>query len=94
MNRARKITIAVVGLLVLAVAVAAYWRFGRALDVPVATAAQGAIAARVVGPGTVQARVPVTLECAHQCHRDAAAASTSAMRCARASCWRRSTTAT
>jgi HlyD family secretion protein len=38
-----------------------YWRFGRAVDVPVAVAAQGAVAARVVGPGTVQARVPVTV---------------------------------
>jgi RND family efflux transporter MFP subunit len=39
----------------------AYWRFWRALDVAVVTAAQGAIPARVTGPGTVQARVPVTL---------------------------------
>jgi RND family efflux transporter MFP subunit len=39
----------------------AYWRFGRAADVPVAVAAQGAVAVYVVGPGTVQARIPVTL---------------------------------
>ena len=45
----------------LAVAGAAAWRFGRATDVPVAVAAQGSIVARVAGPGTVQARVPVTL---------------------------------
>lgn len=61
MSRARKITIALVGLLVLLVAGAAWWRFGHALDLPVAVARQGAIVARVVGPGSVQARVPVTL---------------------------------
>jgi RND family efflux transporter MFP subunit len=61
MSRARKITIALVGLLVLVVAGAAWWRFGHALDLPVAVARQGAIVARVVGPGSVQARVPVTL---------------------------------
>jgi HlyD family secretion protein len=47
--------------LLLAAGGAAYWRFGRALDVPVAVAAPGSIAARVAGPGTVQARIPVTL---------------------------------
>ena len=57
----RSWALAVVGVLLLAVAGAAAWRFGRAVDVPVAVAAQGAIAARVVGPGTVQARIPVTL---------------------------------
>jgi len=57
----RSIAIAGTGLLLVVAAVAAYWRFARALDVPVAVAAQGAIAARVVGPGTVQARIPVTL---------------------------------
>lgn len=59
--RRRILAVALVALLLLAAATAAYWRFGRALDVPVTTATQGAIAARVVGPGTVQARVPVTL---------------------------------
>lgn len=51
------------GLLVLAAAAAAlgYWRFGRATDVVVTTAQQGAIAARVLGPGTVQARTTVAL---------------------------------
>jgi RND family efflux transporter MFP subunit len=48
-------------LLLLAVGAAGYWRFGRAVDLAVAMAKQGAIAARVVGPGTVQARIPVTL---------------------------------
>lgn len=47
--------------IVLAAAGAAWWRFGRAVDVPVAVAAPGSIAARVGGPGTVQARIPVTL---------------------------------
>jgi RND family efflux transporter MFP subunit len=53
---------ALVALAVLAVAAgAAWWRFGRAVPVPVVTVADGAVAVRVVGPGTVQARVPVTL---------------------------------
>ncbi len=57
----RTITIAAASLVLAAAAGAAYWRFVRAVDVPVAVATQGAIAARVVGPGTVQARIPVTL---------------------------------
>lgn len=57
----RTIAIAVAGLLLLAAAATAYWRFVRVLDVPVTVATQGAIAAHVVGPGTVQARIPVTL---------------------------------
>ncbi|HYN64544.1 MAG TPA: efflux RND transporter periplasmic adaptor subunit, partial [Candidatus Limnocylindrales bacterium] len=57
----RSIAAAVAGLLLVVAAGAAYWRFARAVDVPVAVAAEGAIAARVVGPGTVQARIPVTL---------------------------------
>ncbi|MDP1692882.1 MAG: efflux RND transporter periplasmic adaptor subunit [Burkholderiaceae bacterium] len=61
MNRRRLVALALVALLLLAAGGAATWRFGRAVDVPVAVAAQGAIAARVVGPGTVQARFPVTL---------------------------------
>ena len=40
---------------------AAYGWLGRTLDRPVILAAQGTIAAHVVGPGTVQARIPVTL---------------------------------
>jgi multidrug efflux pump subunit AcrA (membrane-fusion protein) len=50
-----------VALLLLVAGTAAYWRFGRPLEVPVAIAKQGSIAARVIGPATVQARVPVTL---------------------------------
>lgn len=57
----RTLVIAVTGLLLVAAAGAVYWRFVRAVEVPVAVATQGAIAARVVGPGTVQARIPVTL---------------------------------
>jgi RND family efflux transporter MFP subunit len=60
-TRARLISIALFGLLLLAAGAAAWWRFGRSVDVPVAVASQGAIAARVVGPGSVQARIPVTL---------------------------------
>ena len=51
----------VVALVLVAVAGAAYMRFGRAIAVPVIEAAQGNVPLRVVGPGTVQARVPVTL---------------------------------
>ena len=40
---------------------AAYWRFGCAVEVSVVVAAKSTIAARVVGPGAVQARIPVTL---------------------------------
>ena len=47
--------------LLLGVGGATYWRFGRAVDVPVAMVAQGSVAVQVVGPGTVQARVPVTV---------------------------------
>lgn len=57
----RTIAIAVATLLLVAAAGAAWWRFVRAVEVPVAVATQGAITARVVGPGTVQARIPVTL---------------------------------
>lgn len=51
----------VAGLVLVLVAGAAYWRFGRAVAVPIVEAAQGTLAQRVVGPGTLQARVPVTL---------------------------------
>jgi len=61
MRRWRTGAVALVCGLVITLGGAAYWRFGRILDVPVATTALGVIAARVVGPGSVQARVPVTL---------------------------------
>lgn len=57
----RKLLIALAAMLLIGAGGAAWWRFGRAVEVAVAVAAPGAIAARVVGPGTVQARVPVTL---------------------------------
>ena len=60
-HRRRILVIALVALLLLAAGAVAYWRVGHALDVQVAVAANGAIAARVVGPGSVQARIPVTL---------------------------------
>lgn len=55
--------ILVAGLIVLGLAAAAlgYWRFGRAAEVVVTTARQGAITVRVLGPGTVQARTTVAV---------------------------------
>lgn len=38
-----------------------YWRFGRSVEVAVATARQGAVPLRVLGPGTLQARTTVSL---------------------------------
>lgn len=62
MKRGRRLVPAlVVGLVLVLAAGAAYWRFGRAVAVPIVEAAQGTVAQRVVGPGTLQARVPVTL---------------------------------
>lgn len=62
MSHRSRLTLAIaVGFLILVVAGVAYWRFGRAVDMPVVSAQQGAIAARVVGPGTVQARIPVSV---------------------------------
>ncbi|MBI5716306.1 MAG: efflux RND transporter periplasmic adaptor subunit [Burkholderiales bacterium] len=62
MKRSKSLVTALATTLVLAVvAGAAFWRFGRALPVSVVDAVQGRVALRVVGPGTLQARVPVTL---------------------------------
>ncbi|MCX8114995.1 MAG: efflux RND transporter periplasmic adaptor subunit [Burkholderiaceae bacterium] len=61
MNRGRIIGMAVAALAVAAAGAFAWARFVRAVEVPIVEAAQGTVAARVVGPGTVQARVPVTL---------------------------------
>ena len=61
MNPRRLAWTLAVGVLVLAAGAALFWRFGHAVEVPVAVAAQGTIAARVLGPGTVQARLPATL---------------------------------
>jgi RND family efflux transporter MFP subunit len=58
----RRIAVSLVAALVVIVAgVIAYLRFLRAAEVPIVEAAQGSVAVHVVGPGTVQARVPVTL---------------------------------
>lgn len=60
--RNKVIVPALVGALLLAAAAgAAYRRLGRAVAVPVADVLQGQVVLRVVGPGTLQARVPVTL---------------------------------
>ncbi|WP_446746505.1 efflux RND transporter periplasmic adaptor subunit [Sphaerotilus natans] len=62
MRHARRYLLAAVAAAaLLGIGTAAYWRFGRTVDIPVAVVAQGSVAARVVGPGTVQARVPVTV---------------------------------
>ncbi|GAB4469510.1 MAG: efflux RND transporter periplasmic adaptor subunit [Burkholderiaceae bacterium] len=61
MNRRRLIGGCLAALAVAAVGAFAWVRFVRAVDLPIAEAAQGTVAVRVVGPGTVQARVPVTL---------------------------------
>lgn len=62
MKRSKVLVAALVAALVLAVAAGAgYWRFGRAVAVPIAEAVPGQVVLRVVGPGTLQARVPVTL---------------------------------
>jgi RND family efflux transporter MFP subunit len=57
----RWITLGAVLALAAAAGTAGYLRFWRAVPVATVAAAQGSIAVRVAGPGTVQARVPVTL---------------------------------
>lgn len=61
MSRGRTSLIALGGLLLILAVGAGYWRFGRTVDVPVVVAFQDSIPAYVVGPGSMQARVPVTL---------------------------------
>lgn len=62
MNR-RQLLIAasVAGIGLVVAAGALYMRFGRAVAVAVVEAVPGRVAVHVVGPGSVQARVPVTL---------------------------------
>jgi RND family efflux transporter MFP subunit len=61
-KRGKAVVAALAGALVLLLAAGAgYLRFGHAAAVPVVEAARATMAQRVVGPGTVQARVPVTL---------------------------------
>lgn len=57
----RSVVLSVVVAAVLLLTVIGYLRFGRAIEVPIAAAAPGTAPLRVVGPGTVQARVPVTV---------------------------------
>lgn len=58
----RKLIIAALGALAIAAALAAaYLRFWRALPVATVEAAQASIPLRVTGPGTLQARAPVTV---------------------------------
>ena len=47
--------------LVAGLAAVGYWRFFRAVPVAIAVVENGRLPVQVVGPGTVQARVPVTL---------------------------------
>lgn len=61
MSRGRTSLIALGGLLLILAVGAGYWRFGRTVDVPAVVAFQGTIPAYVLGPGSMQARVPVTL---------------------------------
>lgn len=57
----RRTLAAVLVILVLLVGGGLYWRFGVAVAVPTAAVESGRMPVRVTGPGTVQARVPVTL---------------------------------
>jgi HlyD family secretion protein len=57
----RLASLALVALLLSAAAGGTYWAIGRVVDVPVAVAKPGAMAVHVIGPGTVQARMSVTL---------------------------------
>jgi HlyD family secretion protein len=57
----RRGLIALLILLLALAAAAAWWRFGRALAVPTVTLAEAELPLRVVGPGSVQARVSLTL---------------------------------
>lgn len=61
MTHKRWLTTTLLLLLAAALAGAAWWRFGRALPVSTFTLAEHTLPTTVTGPGTVQARVPVTL---------------------------------
>lgn len=61
MTRTRGTALAVALVLLAVLAAAGWWRFGRAVPVQTAVVAEGAVALRIVGPGSVQARVPITL---------------------------------
>lgn len=62
MKQRKSLVVATVAALVLVVAAGlSYMRFGRAVAVPTVEAVHGKVTQRVVGPGTLQARVPVTV---------------------------------
>lgn len=61
MSRRRLVIGVAAAVLAVAAGVLVWARFLRAVELPIVEAAQGSVAVRVVGPGTVQARVPVTL---------------------------------
>lgn len=61
MNRRVLAAVLVAALVLVAAASVIYLRFGRAVAVSIVEAVHGSVALRVVGPGSVQARVPVTL---------------------------------
>lgn len=61
MNPRGVVFAAAAALAIVGIGAFSYARWLRAVEVPIVEAAQGTVAVRVVGPGTVQARVPVTL---------------------------------
>ncbi len=62
MKRSKGLVAALVAVVVLLVAAGAgYLRFGRTVALAIVEAAPGTVTQRVIGPGTVQARVPVTV---------------------------------
>ena len=68
MNRRRAI-VASAGAALIVLAALAYWRFGNAVAVPVATVQSGRVPHQVAGPGTVQARDSAALDAAAHCLR-------------------------
>lgn len=61
MSFSRRGLVALLVLLLTLAAAAAWWRFGRAVGVPTITLAEADLPLSVTGPGSVQARVPLTL---------------------------------
>lgn len=61
MTRRTLILVTAGALAIAAVGAAAYLRFWRPVPVTIVQAGQGSVALRVTGPGTMQARVPVTV---------------------------------
>lgn len=61
MSRRTWTRLLIAALLLALLAGAGWWRFGRAIDVPTVSVVSAALPLLVTGPGTVQARVPVTL---------------------------------